>query len=311
MELRMPEVKVGGYYTFLLNGKEVFSEPVKNLITDYGWGRLLNLTNVIYTQPVLQVGTGNTPPTFADTALAALLASKTGASSPGTAVSGTDSVGQYVGRAYPFSFSQGAVVGNIAEVGVKLAAGDSALTSRSLIKDANGNPAVITVTAIDVLTVTYEMRYYLNRTLDTTGTLNVAGVPTTWTLRAAAADLAMAGGVEVLGYMFNGVGGSLYGTGFSLGAPGVGPTGTPVGIAATLSGIGVNSTTGEITHTLSWTTGTGNVSGGIFGMYWFYTAPSVPSSSHWGQWKLGFSPAIPKDGNKTLAITLVITYVRA
>jgi hypothetical protein len=321
MNIQGLECGVGGYYTFEMNGVPVFEAPSKNLITNFGWDRFMNLTNVNATTAQIQLGTSNTPPAVTDTALGALLVSLNhGASNTSVATSGTDAVGTYRGQRMSFSFAQGAVIGNLAEVGYKVQAADASLSSRSLIKDGLGNPAVIVATAIDQLTVTYELRYYLNRTLSTTGSITVAGTPTTWTLMAAADAVGVTADLNVYGMtpvrlLGNATGPNesyVVGNTFSMGAVGTNPSGTQVAIgsAISLTGVVVNVAAGTVTSTFTLGTGVGNTGTGIFGMRlaWVYSSNNFVASM--GVMKLSFSPAIPKDNTKTLAVTITVTYVR-
>lgn len=315
MVLNGGEVRVSGYYTFFLNGKPVFEAPSKNLITDFGWTRLSNLGSSAETTLVCQLGTSNTPPALTDTALGSLLASKTGATAQ--AGSGTDANGNFSSTTYTFSFAQGAVIGNVAEVGFKILAADSGLTSRSLVKDGLGNPAIIVVTAIDQLTVVYELRYS-RAALDVTSTVLVAGVSTTYVLRTAAIvpgtvnANASIGGLSVGGFNTFFVGG----TGSTLGAPDVAASLSNQlnlgGIGATGVSITVNPTNTVVNFTTPvFGTGTGNASGGIFAITFTPSASSGGlKSGAYGDMKASFSPPIPKDGTKTLSISFSYTFTR-
>lgn len=312
MKLDAGEIGVAGYFTFFLNGEKVYEAPSKNLITNFGWDRLFNIDEALLVgSTVLQLGTGNTPPAYTDTALVSLLASLTGASA-NTAVNGTDTIGVYRGARYTYSFAQGAVVGNVAEVGWKPASADASLTSRSLVKDGLGNPAVITVTAIDQLTVTYETRFYLNRTLTNSGTVTVAGVPTSYTIMAAADDVASNPAGRVLGYRVGAVSVTPHGTGFTMGAVGTNPSGgAGTLVALGLSGVVVNSATNTQTFTFTFSTAQGNTAGGILGLRITHAGATVGSlHGQLGTYKVSFSPAIPKDNTKTCAFTLTITFTR-
>lgn len=312
MDLGTCEVKVAGYYTFYINGEEVFSTPSKNLITNYGWDRLFNIDEGSLTSStILQLGTGNTPPAVTDTALVSLLASQTGTSAD-TAINGTDTVGVYRGARYTYVFAQGAVVGNVAEVGWKVAAADTAVSSRSLVKDGLGNPATIVVTAIDQLTVIYETRYYLNRTLTNSGTVIVAGVSTSYTLMAAADDVASNTSGRVLGYRVGAVSVTPHGTGFTMGSVGNNPAGgegAPTILA--LSGVSTNSATNTQQFTFTFNTAQANLSGGILGIKFSHQGASIGiSHGNLGTYKVSFSPAIPKDNTKTCAFTFTLTFTR-
>lgn len=310
MLLTGPEVGVAGYYTFLLNGEEATECPSKNLITDFGWSRLLNLTSADISGASLQVGTSNTPPVVTDSALGGLLATKIGGTNLST-TSGTDTVGVYQGIRYSFAFTQGSVVGNVSEVGFRVAAADASLTSRSLVKDGAGNPATITVTAIDQLTVQYEMRYYLNMTLDVTGSVTVAGVPTTYIIRQAANDKAAGGVTQIEGLFPLRYENGFFGSTFSMGAPGTNPGGTNTDpILINVTAASVNVAAGTATFTLAYSTAQANAPGGLFGMLLSPLDFANASVAGRGKLKVSFSPPIPKDSTKTLAITMTITYVR-
>lgn len=145
------------------------------------------------------VGTGNTTPTTSDTQLAAFRADG-GARSNGTGYSGFDTTG-YVAAASPlpaywygrasWQYNTGAASGNLTEIGVypgNPGGGAVApyynghLFSRALIVDANGNPTSITVLSDEILTVTWELRFYLDLT-DHAFTFNLNGSPVTGVYR--------------------------------------------------------------------------------------------------------------------------------
>lgn len=101
----------------------------------------------------LSVGSGNTPVSDGQTALSAHVA---------TASLGRDSVTREAGTwtvtvVYKATFAQGAVVGNITEVGVGAGATGANLFSRALLTDSQGAPTTIAVLATDVLTVYYRL----------------------------------------------------------------------------------------------------------------------------------------------------------
>lgn len=307
MNIHGIEIGVAGFYSFYLNGELVQECPVKNLITDFGWNRLFALTFAATAPTQIQLGTSNTPPTLADTVLGAFLVSKD-SSNALTHITGTDTVGTYRGHSFTYVFAQGAVVGNVAEVGWKVASGDAALTSRSLVKDGAGNPAVITVTAIDQLTVVYQLRFYLNRTLTNTGSVTVAGTPTTWTIMAAANDVPM-GNASVQGYTPTSAFLVTYGNDFVMGAVGTNPTGTFSTYTLTLTSVTANASTGVITSTYTFAVDDANQTGGLFGLTFNYKQGAA-DAGHLGKYKMSFSPAIPKTNTKTLALTTTITIVR-
>lgn len=141
------------------------------------------------------VGTGNTTPTVNDTALANFVAaaSGTGATGGGTGfpqpnatgyVAAAGSVPAYWFMTYIYQFATGVAAGNLTEVGA-YPGGTSytdSLTSRALILDDAGNPTAITVLSDEILTVTYQLRFYLD-TSDHSFSFNLNGSPITGTYR--------------------------------------------------------------------------------------------------------------------------------
>jgi hypothetical protein len=109
------------------------------------------------------VGTGSSTPENGQTALDSFVASTT------TILSSTNGVQTAEAPYYYFAkvtwrFGEGVAAGNIAEVG--LGWGNSTLWNRALIKDASGNPAVITVFSDEYLDVVSEIRVYPGQALE-------------------------------------------------------------------------------------------------------------------------------------------------
>lgn len=312
MSIKCPEFGVMGQYEFFLNGEPVFKTPSKNLITDFGWTRIANLTAAAVAGSQIQVGSGNVPPATTDTSLGSLLA-QLGGPATCTVATGNDAGGDFSSSAISYVFATGAIIGNVAEVGFKIASGDSGLTSRSLVKDGLGNPAVIVCTSIDQLTVIYTLKYYRS-SIDTPTVLTIGGVSTTCTARTApmipgtSNNNGNIGGLSLVEWsQFD-----LFGTGSSLGAPGSSVSGAgtvPSGIGVTGKSITVNPT--NITVAFSSTVipvGQGNVSGGVFNMQF---TPAVGNGlGGYGALKMGFSPAIAKNNTKTLQFSWLCTFNR-
>lgn len=163
--------------------RTVAADWFPNLILDQGLNYMATLASYVN---ACQVGTGTTTPASGQTALASYLAGTT--ATAGSTVTTSASSPYYVALTRTFRFSEGAVVGNIAEVGIgTLAASGTNLFSRSLIKDGSGNPTTITILADESLDVIYQLRYYAPLT-DVTGTIvatgNIGGTYD-YTLRAA------------------------------------------------------------------------------------------------------------------------------
>lgn len=145
-----------------------------NLVTDVGLDAMALPRFIQF----CQVGSGSTAPAVTDTTLASLVAGVSGSFANGTGGAGfTSIVGTYV-------FPKGAAAGNLSEIGA--ANSDSGqVTSRALILDGVGSPTTITVTSIEVLTVTYEFRLYYSQ-LDSLSTITVGGVSIDTVTRASA-----------------------------------------------------------------------------------------------------------------------------
>lgn len=187
-------VRIAGRYRIDVRRPDrVDTYSFHNLITNSGLDSIGNsaLANQPYVPSAAAgnfalcgVGTGNTAPAFTDVGLTAPLAYQNLTAASGTLTS------THGGNIGTFTFAQGAVVGNIAEVGVGAENtthnGFTQMFSHALILDSNHNPTTIPVTSIDQLTVTYECDVYWP-TADTVVhiTDSNTGVQYTVTCRAA------------------------------------------------------------------------------------------------------------------------------
>jgi len=178
VNMRLPAARFRGLYraTVRRHGKIIaVREWWDNLITDVG---LEGLGEAKALFRYCMVGTGNTTPVVGNTTLQAQVASLDYNASGGTSSSGlvtTDPRYGWERRTYPFA--QGAVTGNIAEVGVGWTTTN--VFSRSLVSPA------ITLLSIDQLTVTYEIRMYVpeETTDDVTGSVIINGTTYNYTVR--------------------------------------------------------------------------------------------------------------------------------
>ena len=108
------------------------------------------------------VGTGSTPPAFTNTALESQIGfanTRVIVNNTATYITETDEV-EFV-NSTRFTFNQGAIVGNISELGIFYGnlSTSTDLQARSLIKDLEGNPSPLqkTITADDQLVVNYDL----------------------------------------------------------------------------------------------------------------------------------------------------------
>lgn len=180
--IALPPVQFAGHYTLRRIGPDGRTRQIlefDNVITDlgldlittapayaYGFGYYLN---------VCCVGTGNTPPSYTDTALASYLASagRGDASMAMTYVAGPPTYWKGVAT---YRFGTGVAAGNLTEIGTYPTNGSAlGLFSRALILDSGGVPTTLTVLPDEILDVTYELREYIS-TADVLGTFVSGGV---------------------------------------------------------------------------------------------------------------------------------------
>lgn len=147
-----------------------------NLITDDGLNRLGTGSAVTY----CRIGTGTNAPTVGDTALQNQTAFSGTASVP--SYSAQTASPYYITVTFTYTFTQGAVVGTMAEIAISWLTTGAGLWCRARIKDGGGSDTTITLVALDQLIVTYSVDVYMN-TADVVTTPTIAGVPTTVTIR--------------------------------------------------------------------------------------------------------------------------------
>lgn len=168
-----------GFFKFVATKRDgtqrVLADWHRNLILDGGLNRL-GVGGVLDN---CQVGEGNTAPAVGQTALVDLVATTTNVLTTTAGTNTPTNTYAWVRRVY--RFAEGAAAGNLAEVGIGFSGG---LFSRSLIRDALGDPTTITVLADESLDVTYEVRAYPTMS-DTTNTVNISGVDYDFTFRPA------------------------------------------------------------------------------------------------------------------------------
>jgi hypothetical protein len=129
-----------------------------------------------------QLGFGSTPPTATDLTLQSPHGTRT--STVDTPVYGNSGAPDYYSfHRRRFVFAQGAVVGNMAEVGIFNGASGSNCLSRALLKDVGGTPTTITVTAIEQVYITWEIRMYPVLT-DFVGSVTISGTSYPYKLRS-------------------------------------------------------------------------------------------------------------------------------
>lgn len=256
-----------------------------------------------------QIGTGTATPDPTNTALGSRVASSNLIVS--TTTSAQSSPPYYISTTRVFRFAKGAYVGNITEIGIS-AGSASALISRALILDGDGNPTSVALTSADYLQVTYQIRLY-PATEDVTGTITLGGVDYTWTARPAnittvapynvgtSPSYTYWLGLPTYGQYNSSIGSSVAVYSGPIGDITSRPSGTPVTTISTRSATTYVSGSYESEFNCTWNTTTGNVAGGI---------GSIVFAFSWGCWQVGFTPNIPKTSSNTLNLKFKHSWAR-
>lgn len=309
--------KMQGYFRLCVKDKDGNIKDdtgwFPNLITNQGmdWiGSAPPNSNVSYGQQYIGthcgVGTGTTTPAFTDTQLTSFLAmfpSTTGSNVEGfSTTSYVTGPPAYWSGIRTYNFAIGAVVGNIAEVGIGNTASTDTqpqLFTHALIL-VGGSPGTITVTSSDALVVYHEMRLYLDLTTNPYS-FNISGVSYTGNyLRALSTsipDFALSVYYDI-NYGVNG-----YFTGYN-GSVGT-VTGQPSGSSARIVGQTTKGSYTSGTYTLSMSCAISlsqvNFSGGI--------SAFMITTNH-GSFQFSVSPAIPKTNLYTLTMNWNVSWAR-
>lgn len=270
-----------------------------NLITDIGLDRI-GVSGSVGT--FCRIGTGTATPLTSDTALQSQVASTSSLSAGGTGtVTNAGSPDYETTASLTYEFALGAVVGNMAEVGVGWTASTaSTLFSRARILDGVGSPTAITVLATEILQVTYAITYYPQLT-DSVGTVSVSGVTYNYTARAS--TVASVAGALPNGAIFSSVlSASAYGG--PIGAI----TGVPSGTQSALT-VGSFQSYSNGTYYRDFTSSAaisvGNISGGIRSILL-----NVGGGGSTVRTQIEFSPVIPKTSSTVLNMTFRVAWAR-
>ncbi len=294
-------------------------------VNDTGWFKNLILNQGLDTLAAMsggnpisycRVGTGTSTPAATQTQLDSQLAASSsinGASSRTT--SGAPNYQSVL--TYTYVFAQGAVVGNVTEVGVGSGSTGTNLFSRALILDGSGNPTTLALVAIDQLTVYYRVRVSPPIT-DGSGTVTLGGTPYSYQTRLLDANNFFSSTYSLSAFPYHSTSpvASFYRTssGFNTyAASGSGlaaitatsPLGTNSGSLSTLGFSTATYTAGSFIQdsTLTFAPADGNATGGIGALkVSFGSADSV--------FQVYFPTPIPKDNTKTLTLTFRYTWSR-
>ncbi len=275
--------------------RRVAADWFPNLVTNNGLNLIGSASNWL---SFCQVGSGSSPASHSDTALASRIAA-TGARV--TSVQGAQAEPPYFAwRRNTYRFNEGVAAGNIAEVGVGPATSGN-LFSRALVLDGSGNPTAISVAANESLDVSYELRYDPPAT-DLTFTLELAGITHTVTSRAANVTTTNAYGWSI---REAGSEATIAGSTSRAFSGTIGPiTGSPTGsLSSPPSASDAAYSAGSYRRdgTATWVLANGNFPGGI---------GAIRISHGIGNYQFGFSPPIMKDATKVLALTFRHSWAR-
>lgn len=284
------------------------TEWIPNLITNFYLDYVCSANSRNFENgSFLAVGSGNTAPAATDVALVSQIGSRTNNTTGAAILANSGSPLYYSSWTKTWEFPLGAIVGNVAEVGVFTSASGSNAFTRALVRDGAGNPTTFSVLSNETLFVTYEVRFYPNLS-DVSGTISISSVSYDYTMRASRADGATGNGLSsnVRGHSANGNAAAAYST-QTLPAVTASPAGTSFGTTS-YSYDTYTSGTFTFRETLTWGPTEGNISGGI-GLITF-GKNSATSTSVNGGWNMSFNPKIPKLNTHTLTLTFDITYGR-
>lgn len=268
-----------------------------NLITDTGLNRMGTNSYLV----ACHVGTNNTAPNVADTALAGYVG---GTTTRQAQSEGARATAPYYGwKRITYRFAAGTATGNIAEVGISSQAANpgSVIFSRALVLDEFGVPTTVTVLADEVLDVTYELRLY-PPLVDVTGTVVITGSGThDYTLRAAnvTSNLEWGSSIGTVASLTPYGSSHLFIYNGSIGAITSMPSGSGGSVSCTNNAYSSTSLTrtGYGTFGLNF----GNLVGGVSAVYYVTSL---------GAYQYSLTPVIDKTSTKTLVLTNRISWGR-
>lgn len=292
------EVGVSGHYRLTVHSEARGSRVVAefdNLITDYGLNRLGTAAVASH----CQVGTGTATPNVLDTALVTWVASAPQFSITGAAQSSSP---YFSTAAITYRFTTGAVVGNMAEVGISNQNTNGNLFSRARILDGGGNPTTITVLVDETLDVEYSFRIY-PPTVDVTGAITISAVSYDYIIRACRVTtytdiwsaINFLSGLITAYFDFNRAYDGV------IAAITANPSGNAdSSTSCAMVAYGNNNLYRDMTQT--WSLSDGNLAGSIKTV-----TINIASAVNF---QCQFTPVLPKDATKVLTLTFRLTWAR-
>ncbi len=275
------------------------TEWFDNLITNMGLDQIANsqgsngITEDNFIGMAAYTGTGNTAPAYTDTTMTSVLGTVYSNGTPfvnGTYVPGSSPYWSWIAT---YNFPTGSTTGNIAEVGIGDQIGALPMATQYLFSHAlvmvGGSPGTITVLSSEALTLTYELREYIN-VVTQTGNVTISG--TVYSLSWLPYNIGTpVNGKSIVGEHVN----QLVAYNGSLGSVTGIPSGSSGGSTGAITNAGYTIGNYYLDITWNFALSDGNLTGGI---------TAITMSTNWHKYQIGFTPAIPKDNTKTLQLTI-------
>lgn len=287
-------------------GEEVVVTKFKNLILDNGLNGIG--TNGTSWVSNVYLSTGTSTPSVSDTSMQVTGSAISKGSPSSSSTTQNTTLPYWTSVIWSYTFAQGAATGNWTEVGIGPTV--SNLWSRELIRSPSGSPITLTVLAIDILTIEYELRVYYNEN-DVTGTINISGsnydyIIRPYGLRNDAASYMVSGSWMSSAFSYSGSCAVWNG---ALNQAYTAPGGTNnTNSVSSMSVAPYVSASYTKVCTFNYGITGANLSGGIT-----VVAPFAQGDANNGgvqPFKCGFTPAIPKDNTKQLSLTFSFTWGR-
>lgn len=322
------DTRLAGEFTLYILKADANGKPIEdscrqvakfpNLILNQGLDRMATQTDYLN---CAQVGTGNSTPAVGQTALDARVAGTSTAAPTGNASSAQGSSPYFGTATRCWDFALGAVVGNMAEVGVGWAT-TANLFSRALIVDGGGNPTTITVLADELLRLSYTLYTYPVEA-DTSFNVTISGTNYTFVRRPSlvnqASRWANRGGAgsgspgNIAEARRCGISNSTscaVAHSGGIGAITGEPSGTPAG-QTSLSYATYTNGSFYVDTTAVWGTGAANFgAGGIQSLSTELGYSNTTVTGGHGKYQYSVSPAFAKDNTKILTLVFRHTFTR-
>lgn len=292
--------KMEGFYSFSVgNSKTNEIRDISHLVAKDSPNMILDSgLNALGTRSICDgcvVGSGSTTVTPTQTSLVTLVGATTNITS--TNHSRVSTPPYYILGRRTFRFAQGVASGNLTEVGT-YASSSTNLFSRALIVDTQGEPTTLTILADEWLDVTYELRCYQDLSDKSFTIPSLLGVEYAVVARPAYVSSSISAVSVFENIMYHYTTQSYHHNG-AIGIITGGPGGTGSGVSTSYS----NYVSGSYERSFILSSGLNdsNLAGGI---------ASTTITTSRAIWQFGYTPAIPKDGFKTLVLTVTISWGR-